>query len=247
MQLYTSHGFMQFLYTAITEADLKKGDLYIKDSLADPFSFGGEEEQRNAALLEKNIKEAIACDDSILEAREKAIDIQKVEQAITDAVKVWAEAAGEFALIRIAKYVRKAAERPAVLRTEWTDVPVVSSCEYLRKTIANYCFASTVSLVGDRVYDRNTGKYAWANIWRTSWNLVTNYNQPGGKHDVIKFVERRFTDLDEAKNYLQGRMDYLSKKYFYTMNPVISLDMRKYFLVHGYEIPGMEYEEQECS
>lgn len=238
---YTSQGCIQNTAWDSFESEVRRGTLHLQSSVYPPLNPGVSDEEygRNAKLLLKNVLEAATCDASVLEAMEKAIDMEGAEKLLEDALKAWAEAAGELTLLRMAKDVRMAAMKPASIRTVWTDIPSNSPREYSRKTISNNCFAATVLLTGERKYDGNIRDYVWANIWHARWELVPNYRNSCG---VIQSIERRFTDLEEAKKYLQGRMNYLSKKYFYDADPVIPLGMREYFLVHGLEIPGMNYE-----
>lgn len=213
MKQYTSQGFMQFMYSQLTKQDLKSGELSVKNSVSVPFPFDKDEESvRNAALARKNILEAAACDPSVLEAREQAVDIQKVERSIQEAASVWAEAASELILLQMAKDLQAAAIKPTSTNCVWTDEPARASYEYVRKTISNNCFSATVYLVGWREYDSQAGEYVWTDSWNVKWMLSTHYNT---SHTIIKNVEHKYSDLEEAKGYLQRRMDYLSKKYFY--------------------------------
>lgn len=240
MQMYTSQGFEHILYKNRTEIILKSRELSVQSSIRTPFSFTADEEsERNLALLQKNILEAAACDASVLEAREKAIDVQKVERCIQEAARAWAEAAGEFELLRMAKDLQAAAVKPVSTNGVWIDEPLQEPYECLKKTISNNCFAATVSVVRRKKFDSQVGALAWSNVWYTRWTLSTNYNTI---HEIIKDVDRKFTDLEEAKRYLQKQMNDLNKKYFYAMDPVITKDMREHFLVHDMEIPGKNYE-----
>ena len=238
--LYTSQGFMQLLNNHLTELDLMSGELSVKTSIEAPFlSADNKESEANTAILQKNILEAAACDTSVLEARKKVVDIHKVEQSIQETAKIWAEAAGELALLKMAKDLQMAAVKPVSTNCVWTDEPTTTSSELLRKTISNNVFSSTVSITGLTEYDPQADKNDWTLTWHAKWMLATNHNTI---HTVIKKVHRRFTDLEKAKGYIQTQMDRLSKDYFYSMDPVIPMDMREYFLVHGIEIPGMTYE-----
>ena len=115
---YTFQGLALTYSPYDNGTDAKRSQIDLTGHIIPYFEMGNNE---NAAHLRQRIMEAAALDIDVLEAMEKALDFQKVKQATADALRVWADTAGEGALLKMAKEVKEAAEKPTSTNNVWTD------------------------------------------------------------------------------------------------------------------------------
>lgn len=242
MEDFTSQGFALCFYPYDKKSDAKRGLIELSAAISVPLEKGPADDRRNFALLRSKIQEAAALDIEVLEALEERLDFQKVERATADALKLWAETVGEADLLRMAMDVKRAARKPDSTNNVWIEDKRDNENCYLSQSISNNCFAATVTISGERKNNDSAGELEWSGPWHVSWELGTNYCQPGLQDYIIKKENGTFHDLDDARLYVEVMIGYLTKKYFYSMDPTIPLELKRFFLIHGVEIPGVNYE-----
>lgn len=161
-------------------------------------------------------------------------EILKISRDMEKLYLRWADAAGKRRVLQDA-WEAQSVTYPECSDNQWVDG---KRDEFkLDKHISNHTFYAHI-----RLQEVTNSSYRGKNapVWYVSYWVATRFN---GREKIFKSVGyKRFTDEESAQKYIAGRIEFLEKKYFYSLDPVIPLENRSDFLVHGLEAPGYTYE-----
>lgn len=232
MEKFTKQGFRLYLHGSRPAGvpECSSDVLSVTAELMEP----GPAFKEADTILRAGRMNAMQSTTAELEKSIKALDAEFPEIAKDmDALYLrWAEAAGKRKILQEALDA-KSVSYPKCSENQWVDAE--QSSFRLDKSISNHAFSACIKLDASTDYRNDNGP-----VWYVTYWVATNFN---GNASIFKMVDRkRFTNEASARKYIDGRIEYLEKKYFYSLDPVIPLENRNAFLVHGLEVPGYTYE-----
>lgn len=153
----------------------------------------------------------------------------------------WAEIAAEYLACTYAQAIQ-AIQYPDSTGNKWVPTERPQSCYIYSEYISNHAFYAWAHIAEESSLKRGQGK---CTAWYASYHVAVHLEQRSGLQSghIIKSVDRkRFSDKDEALQYIAGRKEALAKLYFSSLDPVIPAEYRSLFLFHGVELPGYRYD-----
>lgn len=150
----------------------------------------------------------------------------------------WMEQAAEIQALMSAEKVQ-AVRYPESTENKWLSD--VRSGSPIRRSISNHVFSATLTVAEEFTHKRGQGRIK---VWYVSYYVAVNLRIEDSLNNgrIIKSVDRkRFTDLEAAQKYVEGRQSDLDKTYFYSLDPVIPRELRPLYLINGVEMPGYTY------
>lgn len=125
---------------------------------------------------------------------------------------------------------------------QWVPNERPHPCYIFSEYISNHAFYAWAHISEESSIKRGQSK---CTAWYASYHVSVHLEKRSGLHSghMIKSVDRkRFSNKDEALQYIAGRKEALAKLYFSSLDPVIPAECRSLFLFHGVELPGYRYE-----
>lgn len=232
MKKYTANGIQVDRFSGPWD-NHKPYELSISAQVSKPSSFGPEGEKANEtyqqavqtllAMEPEKIKEqATACENALL----------SFEQEQKAAACKWVDLASAALVADIAdKILEGAGQEPSTTGNKWVIKPVRDGFE---TSISNRTFCATIRL--------EEGFSDKASFLVSYW--VTPNAALCKRAILLSIHQKPFSSREKAEAYINGRKNFLTKKFFYEANPVIPRQYRSYFLAFGLEIPGYRYEKE---
>lgn len=153
----------------------------------------------------------------------------------------WMEAAAEYLACTYAQAIQDI-RYPDSTGNQWVPNERPHPCYIFSEYISNHAFYAWAHISEESSIKRGQGK---CTAWYASYHVSVHLEQRSGLQSghMIKSVDRkRFSDKEEALQYIAGRKEALAKLYFSSLDPVIPAECRSLFLFHGVELPGYRYE-----
>lgn len=205
-----------------------------------PNNYG--DEAKGYRQMAQNITAQIKLSDDELADKLSKADAQllTLEKALVDLVDRWMEVAGEHRLYTFAQQLKSVTYPPCNMNT-WVPVGKRSSRFILAEEISNHAFSAEVSIEEE---DASWRSHSSGKVWYASYHVAVNLLKLGDLRPghIIKSTSRRkFVDKDKAFAYIANRKAAFDKFYFTSLDPVITGELRPWFLLYGVELPGYTY------
>ena len=151
----------------------------------------------------------------------------------------WSEVASA---VKAYGYVKalQSIQYPASTNNQWKNGEFVSQTSIFHKRISNHVYGASIEIEEDR-YRKARFKDT---PYRAEYYVYVAYidGLPDVGSVIVSGQKKYFASKEDALRYVEGRMKFLERRYFSSLDPVIPLEDRKYYLLHGCELPGYNYQ-----
>lgn len=165
--------------------------------------------------------------------------LDDLQSRLTELATRWMDHAGR---LRLLNYIEDilSVQYPSCTGNQWEDLPLDPD-DIMAKCISNHAYSACIRISEDKWREARFKDFPYDVSYQVRVMKIPGVNASGV---TVKNITRsHFPTKKDAMQYAEGRIAYLNKRYFSSLDPLIPASDRKYFLVHNMEIPIYHYEE----
>lgn len=215
--------------------------LFARLSLQDPLPYDEDGKNRCQKLINFVQEKASLRPDeleSILRSNEDGLT--ELRRQMERLAQDWAEMASAAKAYGYAKELQSI-QYPASTNNQWQDGKLALQTGIFHKRISNHVYGADIEIEEDH-YRKVRYKDS---PYRVEYYVYVAYihGLPDAGSVIVSGPKKYFASKEDALRYVEGRMKFLEKRYFPSLDPVIPLEDRRYYLLHGCELPGYNYQQ----